>query len=136
MRTAWLWNSSVVLQLNYEEAQLQDGPRVRRPLVLAPLQLHNSALHCSSQLHMLWSSLPHSPVLVCSALLQGDNFRVTLSMFQNQPGKSSLQWKGKLLSLSWKGARGELTEVYAPGCWLTHTYANPHSLRTCALLIV
>lgn len=93
--TEQLWNCSIVLQLNYEAAQLWNSRAVRWPWGQAALGLNSSSVA-----RQLCSALP---VLLCFALHQSTTFWSGKSslVIQLQLGKRSFQSlveRGSLLS--------------------------------------
>lgn len=75
VRTAWLWNSSIVLKLNYEASQLCNISAVMKPWGKAPFWFDSSALISSTHSALLCTHLLHSfsralfcSVSICSAL--------------------------------------------------------------------
>ena len=92
-------NSSVLIQHSCENSMAMRQPWGQATLVRATVLLDNSVLLLAG---LLW------PALVCSALFQWGIFSVSA-----QPGKSNLQWKGKVYSQSKR--RAHLDRVFAPG---------------------
>ena len=128
VRTAWLWNSSGVLQLHYEGARLWNCMAVRWPWSeVAPLFLDSCALLCAMP---VWSAVLCCALLcltlVCSAFLWQDIFGVLSLVFQFQLGKCSLQSCVEKESVLFKTEGSWLiwTEVPAPDPWLLCLHAK------------
>lgn len=106
VRTAWLWNSSIVLQLNYEASWLCNSSAVKQPWSEAPFWFDSSALISST------CSALHASVLLCpallylffSALVWQDIFNISSSLLK----MCSLQSSVETENASW-----------ARGSWLT-----------------
>ena len=67
MRTAWLWNSSIVLQLNYEASWLCNSSAVKQPWGEAHFWFDSSPL-ISSTCSALQPPAPLCPALLCTHL--------------------------------------------------------------------
>ena len=120
VRIAWLWNSSMVLQHNYETVRLWNSTAVRWPLGKIPLQLDSSAPLFSAPLHLL-----------CSPLVQHYVHFSGLWCFSSSWGNAifSLWWKGKVGLSSLRGAN--LYREKSPPLlldWPILMTPNPHPL--------
>ena len=72
VRTAGLWNNSVLLQLNHAGAWLRNSMTVRLPWGQAPLQLDYSARLCTALAPLCAALLCSAlPALLRSAVLEG-----------------------------------------------------------------
>lgn len=95
VRISWLWNSSIVLQYNYETVWLWNSMAVRWPLGKIPLQLGSSAPLCSAPLHLLCSPLVQHYIHVSGLWCLSSSWRNAIF---------SLWWKGKVGCSSQRGA--------------------------------
>lgn len=113
MRTAWLWNSSIMLQLNYEVALLWKSTVVRWPLSEMTLVQGSSlarqlcfSLHCHARLHsaclpLLCSNLP-CPAMFNLPPVRLDRFNISAPARKTQ--SSVFSKMGKYAPASQRGA--------------------------------